>query len=122
MIDRARVTEFIQLRKIQITVIAIVVLVVLLITLVIVLLVSGAATASTKNTKVSQAEDFFTPGELWIPEEPLQPPGVQLFREPRQKWSKDDAKPWYTVPDAKSLDELRAYSRKQIDDILESVP
>ena len=62
------------------------------------------------------------PETLWIPSEPLTVPGVLLSREPRERWSAEDAKEWYTVPDDTLLSDLAAVSARQIDEILESVP
>lgn len=60
--------------------------------------------------------------EVWLPTEPLPVPGIQYFRESRTRWSAEEAKQWYTTPDAASLEELRSVSRNQIDTLLESVP
>ncbi len=62
------------------------------------------------------------PDELWYLPDPLGMPGIQLSREPRERWSAQERDLWYDTPDAGEIGALREAGRRQIDDLLESVP
>lgn len=122
MIDRDRILEFIETRRIQLVVACAGVLFVLLVVLVITAFAGKSEAKTTAKNAAAVQSRAIGANELWFPAEPLVVPGVQLFSEPGVKWSVDDAKKWYTVPDDDALGKLRSAGRKQIDDLLESVP
>jgi hypothetical protein len=127
MIDRDRIIEFIETRRRLLAAIASGLLGVLVLLLVASLFFGhDAGTRSGGKLSAEQAAaeraNALLPEELWLPAEPLDIPAVQLSREGRSKWSVEEAKQWYTEPGDAALDELEAVSRKQIDEILESVP
>ncbi len=119
MIDRERIGEFVELHRIQVVVALSVAL-----ALIVILFVVSAIQSSRAKERGRERDTAFSikPGDYWLPEEPLQLPGVQLFRERAEKWSPVEIKRWYTVPDSKALGELRSAGRKAVDQMLESVP
>ncbi len=120
MIDRERVEEFIELHRIQ------VVLALSAVRAIIVVLLVVSAIAGRHGKRQDHAREIaalsIKAGDFWLPDEPLRLPGVQLFREPEEKWTPVEIKRWYTVPDSKALGELRSAGKKTVDEILESVP
>jgi hypothetical protein len=122
VIDRDRILEFIETWRIQLVAACAGVLLVLMIVLVLMAFSGkGQPRMSAKDAAAMKARAIDAK-ELWIPSEPLGVSGVQLFSEPGAKWSVDEAKKWYTVPGDDAFVKLRSVSRKQIDDLLESVP
>ena len=122
MIDREWIEDFVELHRIQLVVSLSAVLAIL--ALIIVLsLASGGHQGKHKKLKQSPGGNVtIKAGDFWLPSEPLQVPGIQLFREPTSKWSPAEIKRWYTVPDTEALGELRSAGKKTVDEILESVP
>ena len=127
MIDRDAIVEFIEARKHLILVFCAGLL--LLIALLLgIALFAGKASGKDASSRIDPAklaamkEEAFAPGDLFYPSEPLAVPGVQLSRSPKAQWTADDARRWYTVPDALSMEQLRRAGRSRIDALLESVP
>jgi hypothetical protein len=119
MIDRERIEDFVALHRIQV----VVVLSVALALIVLVLIVSAVTGPRAKGEGRGRDAAFsIKSGDFWLPDEPLPLPGVQLFRERAEKWSPDEIKRWYTVPDSKALGELRSAGKKTVEQTLESVP
>jgi hypothetical protein len=91
-------------------------------------LFAGKSSGKNASSRVYQAklaamkQDAFTPGDLFYPSEPLSVPGVQLSRYAKAQWTADDARRWYTIPDAASMEQLRRAGQGRIDALLESVP
>lgn len=127
MIDRDTIVEFIEARKHLLLGLCAGLLLVIALVLGLVLL-SGGASGKEKSSRADPAklaamkQNAFAPGELFYPSEPLVVPGVQLSRTLRSQWTADDARRWYTVPDASSMDRLRRAGQDKIDALLESVP
>ncbi|MDR0600439.1 MAG: hypothetical protein LBG84_10245 [Treponema sp.] len=65
---------------------------------------------------ISPAEDFF------LPYEPDFVPGVLLEREPRDGWSEEDARPFWTDPAEGNEEAWRRRIESGVDAILEKVP
>ena len=122
MIDRDIAREFIENHKVLLVVCTAAFLAVLMLLLVI--LCASGMSSGKKERKLAAARMEFSipPEEMYLPAEPLQVPGVQLYRNPMQHWSPDEMKKWYTVPDAAALAGLRSVGKKQVDEILEPVP
>jgi hypothetical protein len=59
---------------------------------------------------------------LFMPVEPIDVSGVLLSRERKARWTDEDAERWYTVPEASSMERLRAAGTDSIEALLESVP
>lgn len=127
MIDRDTIIEFIETRKHLLLGVCAGLLLVIALVLFLVLM-SGGSSGKGNASRIDPAKlaamkrDAFAPGELFYPSEPLVVPGVQLSRTPRSQWTADDARRWYTVPDASSMDRLRRAGQDKIDALLESVP
>jgi len=122
MIDRERVADFIEIHRFQLVIALSVILLVLILIVVISVISSSGKPRRVRAVTVVNAAGALKSGEVWLPSEPLEVPGVQLFRETGAQWSPAEVEKWYTIPDAKSLEELRSAGRKPIDEILESVP
>ncbi len=95
----------------------------LLFVLLLVSLCSESSAARKRETEAAALRSSaLSPDELWYLREPLPVPGVQLSREPRQSWSVEEMNLWYSAPDGVRLEKLRTAGRKQVDDLLESIP
>ena len=122
MIDRERVADFIELHRFQLVIALSAILLALILVVAISLIFANGKPRRARTLTAASSAGALKPAEVWIPSEPLPVPGVQLFRETGAQWSPAEVEKWYTVPDEKSLEELRAAGRKPIDEILESVP
>ncbi|HNY17994.1 MAG TPA: hypothetical protein PK542_08320 [Treponemataceae bacterium] len=121
MIDRERIEEFVELHRIQL-VVALSAFLALLALIIIFSISSAGRYSAKKRGHAKTTAGTVSVSDFWLPEEPLQVPGVQLFREGEAKWSPAEIKRWYTVPDTQALGELRSAGKKSVDAILESVP
>ena len=107
MIDRERIEEFVELHRIQL-VVALSAFLALFALIAVFSIASGRHYSVKKHVNAKATAAALSVGDFWLPEEPLQVPGVQLFREGETKWSPAEIKRWYTVPDTQALGELRS--------------
>lgn len=122
MIDRERIAVFVEEYRTQL-VIVLAVFLIILTSFVLVSVVSGSSRRNTRIQEEQAAEKAAVyPDELWFPDEPFPLPGIQEFRKTPPVWSADDVKLWYNRPDPELLDGIRETARRQIEDLLESVP
>lgn len=73
-----------------------------------------------------------TPAEIELPLEPDQkilypegpsiPDGYALTREPKDKWTEEDAEEFFTMPDKQQLDKLESDNDKLVNEILGATP
>ncbi len=78
---------------------------------------------SKKNKTPTIQEAPLVPDQpLLLPEGPSIPDGYALTREPQEKWSKDEGKEYFTVPDKNELDILESTNNKLVDEILGAAP
>jgi hypothetical protein len=73
------------------------------------------------------AEDAFrqltvSPDDFFMPDEPDFVPGVILGREPRDGWSEEDARPFWTDPMDEDADEWKRRVESGMDALLERIP
>lgn len=122
MIDRDALIEFVEDHRIVIASVTASVLVLLLCVLFLTLHSEGEAKKRAAAQAAARKADAIAGEELWIPAEPLPVPGLQFFRGSRERWSAEEAKEWYTVPDGDALEALRSAGTRLVDEILESVP
>lgn len=122
MIDRDALIGFVEGHRVVIAAVMACVLVVLSFVLVLSLRSEGEAKKRAAADAREKKSAAIASGELWLPAEPLPVPGIQFFRESRERWSAEEAKEWYTEPDEASLAALRAAGTRLVDEILESVP
>jgi hypothetical protein len=122
VIDRDSLIEFIEEKRSVIIIVTAAILAFLLVVLVLMFVSLESAKKKAAAIASAQKANSLSAAELWLPSEPLDIPGIQNFRAPRQRWSPEEVKQWYTEGDAASLGELRGVGRKQIDALLESVP
>lgn len=57
-----------------------------------------------------------------LPEGPSIPDGYAVTREPQEKWSMEEGKEFFTLPDATELKALESANNKLVDDILGAAP
>lgn len=82
-----------------------------------------------QSAKPSKPE---TPAEVELPLEPDQkilypegpsiPDGYALTREPKDKWTEEDAEEFFTMPDNQQLDKLESDNDKLVNEILGATP
>jgi hypothetical protein len=58
--------------------------------------------------------------EFFVPDEPDFLPPVMLYREPRERWTEEDAAPFWTDP--ATLDDWSNKVEKYVDKLMEGVP
>ena len=122
MIDRERIAEFIDEYRVRLVLGLGIVLVLLLFVFFAGLISNASSRDDQRRVHEEKALLSVSPEELFLPEEPFPLPGIQQFRATPQVWSADEAKLWYNTPDSEMLDGVREPARRQIDDLLESVP
>ncbi len=122
MIDRERIAVFIEEYRTRL----VIVLSVFLVILIALVSFSVSSDSSRRKARIREEESAkelaVYPDELWFPDEPFPLPGVQEFRKTPPVWSADDIKLWYNIPDPELSDGIRETARRQIEDLLESVP
>lgn len=122
MIDRERISDFIQSHlKVLIAVVSAVFVCFLL-----VLFVSVIAFRNGEKRRLEEAERLkaksIPPEEFFLPEEPLQVPGIQLSRESSSQWTEEEVSRWYVLPSEEDLDGLRSIGENAVENLLEAVP
>jgi len=122
MIDRERIAEFIDEYRVRLALGLGIVLVLLLFVFFAGLISNASSRDDQRRVNEEKALLSVSPEELFLPEEPFPLPGIQQFRTTPKVWSSDEAKLWYNTPDSEMLDGVREPARRQIDDLLESVP
>lgn len=122
MITRDAVIEFIEEHRMQVLAGAAAVLAACLIAL-IVMMSSSRARDAQRQKKIDEMKRMALDADsLFMGGEPIGVSGVLLSRERKAAWNAEDAKRWYTVPDASSMERLRSAGSDRIDALLESVP
>jgi hypothetical protein len=71
---------------------------------------------------VSEESMLIAPEEFFLPYEPNFVPDVLLEREPREGWSEEDARPYWTDPMEGNEELWRRRIGEGVDGILEKVP
>lgn len=122
MITRDAVIEFIEEHRMQVLAGAAAVLVACMIALIVMISSSRARDAQRQKKTDEMKLMALDADSLFMGGEPIGVSGVLLSRERKAAWSAEDAKRWYTVPDASSMDRLRSAGSDRIDALLESVP
>jgi hypothetical protein len=122
VITRDAVIEFIEEHRMQVLAGAAAVLAACLIAL-IVMMSSSRARDAQRQKKIDEMKRMALDADsLFMGGEPIGVSGVLLSRERKAAWNAEDAKRWYTVPDASSMERLRSAGSDRIDALLESVP
>lgn len=60
--------------------------------------------------------------KILYPDGPSIPDGYALTREPKEKWTEEDAEEYFTMPDSKQLDKLESDNDKLVNEILGATP
>jgi hypothetical protein len=100
---------------------------VVIILLLLVLALASSRSGGSGDGAAAPASDLSAdPGlpadEFFLPYEPDFVPGVLLEREPRDGWTEEDARPYWTDPKEGNEEAWRRRIEKGIDAMLESVP
>jgi len=75
------------------------------------------------DTETEQVAEYTFPAEdFFLPYEPNFVPDVLLEREPRDKWTEEDARPFWTDPMEGNEEVWRKRIESGIDSLLEQVP
>lgn len=98
------------------------IIIVLLIALAIVRRLPPRAVKSSVTLEESFAPRALSPADLFMPPEPDFVPEVLLEREPRDGWSEEDARPFWTDPMEENPEKWRRLIQSGVDEILERVP
>jgi len=71
---------------------------------------------------VYKEEVLYPDQKLLLPEGPSIPDGYAVTREPQDKWSKEEAEEFFTLPGTTELKALESANNKLVDDILGAAP
>ncbi|MDR2701294.1 MAG: hypothetical protein LBB72_02550 [Spirochaetaceae bacterium] len=86
-------------------------------------IISRRSLAEEKRPDTEPAADYAFPVEdFFLPYEPDFVPGVLLEREPRDNWTEEDARPFWTDPMEGNEELWRKRIESGIDSLLEQVP
>ncbi len=122
MIDREAIVSYMEDHRdslMRVAAVSVAVLVIVIGLLVRLGLAEAKAAREAESERLARA---IPPDELWFLPDPLGMPDIQLSREQRERWSAQERDLWYDTPDAGEIGALREAGRRQIDDLLESVP
>ncbi len=122
MISRERIAGLIDEHRVRLALGLGVTLLILLVVLVAGMLSKASAEKDAERLSEEKARLSVHPDEFFIPDEPFPLPGIQYSRKTPPAWPSDAVKLWYNNPDTEMLDGVREPARRQIDDLLESVP
>jgi hypothetical protein len=78
--------------------------------------------AGAFERSLDAARPALSPEDFFMPDEPDFVPEVLLGREPRDGWSEEDARPFWTDPLEGREDEWQAHIKNDVDSMLEAVP
>ncbi|MDR3171228.1 MAG: hypothetical protein LBU17_06310 [Treponema sp.] len=81
-------------------------------------------TVSTSSRNLADAfQPLAIPAEgLFLPDEPDFIPGVQVDRKPKDSWTAEDIRPFWTDPTATDPDVWRNRIKTAVDELMEGVP
>jgi hypothetical protein len=97
------------------------VLILLVVVTVAILNKTGEKASQTRETQEMFSSERIPGDELFLPGEPDFLPPVLLYREQKERWTGEDAAPFWTDP-ATLDDDWRGKVEEYIDRLLESVP
>jgi hypothetical protein len=98
------------------------VIILLLVVLAAVTFRGGGGTARNTETPALPENRAFLPEDFFLPYEPDFVPDVLLEREPRNGWTEEDARPFWTDPLKGNEEAWRKRIESGVDGILEQVP
>ncbi len=122
MIDRDAIASYIEDHRGSLIKIFAVALAVLVFSIIMLAHFGLSEERSAREAEAAQLAKAVPPDELWLLPDPLGMPDIQFSREPKERWSAQERDLWYDDPGAGEIGALREAGRKQIDDLLESVP
>lgn len=122
MIDRERLLNFIEEHKIHLVIVMGSCLAILFLVLILGLVINHSQKSQRQHKREESKKVSFSADELWLPDEPFAVPDIQYSRISPPFWTTEDEKTWYNTPNFETLDELDTVARRQIDNLLESVP
>ena len=98
------------------------VLVLFAIILTLLIVFSRAEAAKARELEEIKARRAIPIEDLYLPDDPMGLPSVQLSRDRKRFWTPDERDLWYHSIGQDELSALAESARRQIDDLLESVP
>lgn len=122
MMDREAIASYIEDHRSSLVRIAMAAVVVLVVIAALLVRLAYAEASAAREAEAERLSRSIPPDELWFLPDPLGMPGIQFSREPEEQWSAQERDLWYDEPDADEIGALREAGRRQIDDLLESVP
>lgn len=122
MIDFSEVLDNVKdfYREKKLPAILITIVVVLLFLALIVIVVQGCSEEEEEIVPIEVP--LILDQELLTPQGPSVPEGYALSREPLEKWTKEEAKEFFTIPNLQELKKLEESNDKLIDEILGAAP
>lgn len=79
-------------------------------------------TTSEKKPKELPFQKLELTETLQIPDGPALPRDYTTSRKTKDKWSEDEAEPWFTVPSQKEIDSLSNANESLVNEIIEAAP
>ncbi len=76
---------------------------------------------SKQDTSYSQERSELSE-KPFIPNGPELPKDYTYSRQTKEKWEKEDAEPWFTIPSQKDIDSLSKSNEKMINEIIGAAP
>lgn len=80
------------------------------------------------NQKEKKQQNLYSQEKLQLSEKLLIPDGPELpknytfSRQQKEKWSEEEAQPWFTIPSQKDIDSLSKSNNNMIDEIIGAAP
>jgi hypothetical protein len=95
---------------------------IILMLLVVLALVKRVPAKQTAAAEPAPASPSLSPEDFFMPPEPDFVPRILLEREPRDGWSEEDARPFWTDPMEENAEVWRRRIEEGVDELLENVP
>lgn len=86
-----------------------------------ILLITTAEKPGKKNRKLSEQQlELSEP--LFIPNGPALPKDYTSSRKTKEKWTEEEAEPWFTIPDEKQVESLGQANDSLINEMIGAAP
>ncbi|MCH5292612.1 MAG: hypothetical protein J1E07_02615 [Treponema sp.] len=95
---------------------------VIVILLCLVLLAASVSSAKKKKNAPRPRQELILSEPLLIPDGPELPRDYTLTRRTKEKWTDEEADPWFTVPSEKEIDSLSRSNESMVNEIIKAAP
>ncbi|MCI6798837.1 MAG: hypothetical protein ACI4MA_06920 [Treponema sp.] len=102
-------------------IITIVLVILFLLSLIVFAVQSCSQNSKSKTVRIEELP-LVPDQKLLLPEGPSIPDGYALTRPPQEKWTKEDAEEFFTLPTEKEMQKLESANDRLIDEILGAAP